>query len=96
MCGVGRGRGRRLEVLAGECEVCLACLEDQFCSLYGVVFKEDQETSGETVQTRQDGPEGEWQWSALEQKVEFTPSTLPYIWPDLGPSAYWCFSKQSV
>lgn len=74
MCGVGRGRGRGLEVLTGECGVCSACLEDQFCSLHGVVFREDQKTSGETVQTRQDGPEGEWQWSALEQKVEFTPT----------------------
>lgn len=87
MCGVGRGRGRGLEVLAGEHGVCSACLEDLFCSLSGVVFREDQETSGEMVQTKQDGPEGEWQWSALEWKVEFTPSTLLYVWPDLGPSA---------
>lgn len=48
--GVGKGRG--LEVLA-----CSGHLEDQFCGLQGVVYKEDQGTSRERVWTKQDGPE---------------------------------------
>ena len=62
------------------------CLEEQFHRLQGIAYREDQETSGERVQTRQDGPEGQWPWSALEGNLGFTPSTLRHrAWPGLIP-----------
>lgn len=53
--------------------------------------------SGERVQTRQDGPEGQRPRSALEGSVGFAPSTLRHCaWPGPRPGGQWCFSKQSA
>lgn len=78
VCGVREAEAEGWRSWLGNSER----LEDQFCGLQGVVYKEDPGASRKRVQTKKDGPESQRPLSALRVRWDLCLAHCPlWAWP---------------